>query len=251
MYISSYSSYSAATSLLRGSSSALCRTRLFSSASPLYRTYQSPSFRQQPYRSLSFSSALRSIRSSVPRWSHGVDWKSPAIPASQIRIASPVLSDFHRKIATMASENPFKGILTCLPKPGGGEFGKFYSLPALNDPRIDKLPYSIRILLESAIRNCDNFQVKKEDVDKIIDWENSAPKLVEIPFKPARVLLQDFTGVPAVVDLACMRDAMNNLGSDSDKINPLVIFISNVSYNRTSLLCQIKYLLSICEFMLL
>lgn len=54
----------------------------------------------------------------------------------------------------------------------------------------DKLPYSIRILLESAIRNCDNFQVKKEDVEKIIDWESSSPKQVEIPFKPARVLLQ-------------------------------------------------------------
>uniref|UniRef100_A0A6N2N4D9 Aconitate hydratase n=1 Tax=Salix viminalis TaxID=40686 RepID=A0A6N2N4D9_SALVM len=99
-----------------------------------------------------------------------------------------------------------------LPKPGGGEFGKFYSLPALNDPRIDKLPYSIKILLESAIRNCDNFHVTKDDVEKIIDWENSAPKLVEIPFKPARVLLQDFTGVPAVVDLASMRDAMARLG---------------------------------------
>ncbi|KAL0354141.1 UNVERIFIED_CONTAM: Aconitate hydratase, cytoplasmic [Sesamum angustifolium] len=84
------------------------------------------------------------------------------------------------------------------------------------------LPYSIRILLESAIRNCDGFQVTKEDVEKIIDWENTSPKLVEIPFKPARVLLQDFTGVPAVVDLACMRDAMNKLGSDSNKINPLV-----------------------------
>lgn len=122
----------------------------------------------------------------------------------------------------MASENPFKANLTSLPKPGGGEFGKFYSLPSLNDPRIDRLPYSIRILLESAIRNCDNFQVKKEDVEKIIDWENTSPKQVEIPFKPARVLLQDFTGVPAVVDLACMRDAMNKLGSDSNKINPLV-----------------------------
>jgi len=54
----------------------------------------------------------------------------------------------------------------------------------------DKLPYSIRILLESAIRNCDGFQVTKEDVEKIIDWENSAPKQVEIPFKPSRVLLQ-------------------------------------------------------------
>jgi len=64
--------------------------------------------------------------------------------------------------------------------------------------------------------------VTKSDVEKIIDWENTAPKLVEIPFKPARVLLQDFTGVPAVVDLACMRDAMNKLGSDSNKINPLV-----------------------------
>lgn len=56
--------------------------------------------------------------------------------------------------------------------------------------KTDRLPYSIRILIESAIRNCDNFQVKKEDVEKIIDWENTAPKQVEIPFKPARVLLQ-------------------------------------------------------------
>lgn len=54
----------------------------------------------------------------------------------------------------------------------------------------DKLPYSIKILLESAIRNCDNFQVTKADVEKIIDWENTSPKQVEIPFKPARVLLQ-------------------------------------------------------------
>lgn len=122
----------------------------------------------------------------------------------------------------MASSNPFASILKTLEKPGGGEFGKYYSLPALGDPRIDKLPYSIRILLESAIRNCDEFQVKAKDVEKIIDWENSSPKQVEIPFKPARVLLQDFTGVPAVVDLACMRDAMNKLGGDSNKINPLV-----------------------------
>ena len=54
----------------------------------------------------------------------------------------------------------------------------------------DRLPYSIRILLESAIRNCDGFQVMEKDVEKILDWENTAPKQVEIPFKPARVLLQ-------------------------------------------------------------
>uniref|UniRef100_A0A8R7PNK0 Aconitase/3-isopropylmalate dehydratase large subunit alpha/beta/alpha domain-containing protein n=1 Tax=Triticum urartu TaxID=4572 RepID=A0A8R7PNK0_TRIUA len=86
----------------------------------------------------------------------------------------------------------------------------------------DRLPYSIRILLESSIRNCDEFQVMGKDIEKILDWENSATKQVEIPFKPAHVLLKDFTGVPAVVDLACMRDAMSKLGSDPNKINPLV-----------------------------
>nr|BAJ85661.1 predicted protein [Hordeum vulgare subsp. vulgare] len=127
-----------------------------------------------------------------------------------------------RRMAASGTEHAYSNILTSLPKPGGGEYGKFYSLPALNDPRIDKLPYSIRILLESAIRNCDGFQVTKNDVEKIVDWENTSPKLAEIPFKPARVLLQDFTGVPAVVDLAAMRDALAKLGSDANKINPLV-----------------------------
>ncbi|CAA6666726.1 unnamed protein product [Spirodela intermedia] len=112
----------------------------------------------------------------------------------------------------MATQNSFQRILTSLSKSEGGEFGKYYN----------RLPYSIRILLESAIRNCDEFQVTSKDVEKIIDWENTSPKLVEIPFKPARVLLQDFTGVPAVVDLAAMRDAMNKLGSDPNRINPLV-----------------------------
>ncbi|XP_062184103.1 putative aconitate hydratase, cytoplasmic isoform X3 [Phragmites australis] len=125
-------------------------------------------------------------------------------------------------MATAATKHAFKNILASLPKPGGGEYGKFYSLPALNDPRIDKLPYSIRILLESAIRNCDNLQVTKNDVEKIIDWENTSPKLAEIPFKPARCILMDNTGVPAVVDLAAMRDMMAKLGCDPYKINPLI-----------------------------
>ncbi|KAK1304755.1 hypothetical protein QJS10_CPB11g01344 [Acorus calamus] len=170
-------------------------------------------------RSLSFST---SIGSAPPSLAFSRRRQSPVILRARIRNSASLIERFPRKISNMASENAFKSILTGLPKPGGGEFGKYYSLPALNDPRIDKLPYSIRILLESAIRNCDNFQVTKDDVEKIIDWENTSPKQVEIPFKPARVLLQDFTGVPAVVDLACMRDAMNRLGSDSNKINPLV-----------------------------
>ncbi|KAG2554930.1 putative aconitate hydratase, cytoplasmic [Panicum virgatum] len=139
------------------------------------------------------------------------------------RSASSATAVFERRFASAATRNTYDEILTGLGRPGGGEeFGKYYSLPALSDPRIDRLPYSIRILLESAIRNCDDFQVTGKDVEKILDWENSAPKQVEIPFKPARVLLQDFTGVPAVVDLACLRDAVSKLGSDPNKINPLV-----------------------------
>ncbi|KAF9688294.1 hypothetical protein SADUNF_Sadunf02G0182600 [Salix dunnii] len=211
-----------ASSILRASRARFPTS--ISKTSLLYPPHFSPPYltTNNQLRSLSFSSAVRSLRCSHPRWSHGVDWRYPATLRHQIRAVAPVVERFQRKIATMAPEHPFKGIFTSLPKPGGGEFGKFYSLPALNDPRIDKLPYSIKILLESAIRNCDNFQVTKDDVEKIIDWENSAPKLVEIPFKPARVLLQDFTGVPAVVDLAAMRDAMARLGGDSNKINPLV-----------------------------
>ncbi|GKV42686.1 hypothetical protein SLEP1_g50066 [Rubroshorea leprosula] len=188
----------------------------FSKDSPAFSVW----FRSLKCRSLSFSSALRSMRCSVPRWSHGVDWRSPVSLRAQARIAGPVIEKFERRMAMIASEHAFKDILTSLPKPGGGEFGKFFSLPALTDLRIDQLPSSIRILLESAIRNCDNFQVTKDDVEKTIDWEKTSPKLVEIPFKPARVLLQDFTGVPAVVDLASMRDAMKNLGSEPKKINP-------------------------------
>lgn len=72
------------------------------------------------------------------------------------------------------------------------------------------------------MRNCDDFNVKEQDVEKILDWVKNSEQDVEIPFRPARVILQDFTGVPAVVDLAAMRDAMKRLGGDPSKINPLV-----------------------------
>jgi len=75
--------------------------------------------------------------------------------------------------------------------------------------------------LESAVRNCDEFNVLSSDVEKILDWVKNQKADVDIPFKPARVILQDFTGVPAVVDLAAMRDAMQRLGGDPSKINPL------------------------------
>ena len=90
----------------------------------------------------------------------------------------------------------------------------------LGDPA--RLPYSIRVLLESVLRNCDGFVVTQDDVRNLASWEAASPAKVEIPFKPARVVLQDFTGVPAVVDLAAMRSAMERLTGDPKKINPLI-----------------------------
>ncbi|CAH8381886.1 unnamed protein product [Eruca vesicaria subsp. sativa] len=156
------------------------------------------------------------------RWSHGTSWRSPASLRAQTRIAALVLQKFKRKFATIASQHAYKDIITTLHKPDGGNYGKFYSLPALNDPRIDRLPFSVRILLESAIRNCDNFHITKDNIGNIMDWENTSRKKVEIPFKPARVMLRDFTGLPVIVDLAAMRDAMKSLGHDPNKINPQV-----------------------------
>jgi aconitate hydratase len=88
--------------------------------------------------------------------------------------------------------------------------------------QVDRLPYSIRVLLESVLRNCDEFEVTRQDVLNLATWDAARPAQVEIPFKPSRVVLQDFTGVPAVVDLAAMRSAMQRLGGNPKKINPLV-----------------------------
>jgi aconitate hydratase len=87
---------------------------------------------------------------------------------------------------------------------------------------LQRLPYSIRVLLEAALRTCDGYQVTEDDVKRLAAWDGARGEPVEIPFKPARVILQDFTGVPCVVDLAAMRDAVKRLGGDPKKINPLV-----------------------------
>jgi aconitate hydratase len=101
----------------------------------------------------------------------------------------------------------------------------YYDLNALAKQRIghvEKLPYSIRVLLESMLRHLDGFVVTADDVAGLANWNAKAPAKEEIPFMPARVVLQDFTGVPCVVDLAAMRDAMKRLGGDPNAINPLV-----------------------------
>uniref|UniRef100_A0A8C7UZ62 Cytoplasmic aconitate hydratase n=1 Tax=Oncorhynchus mykiss TaxID=8022 RepID=A0A8C7UZ62_ONCMY len=118
-----------------------------------------------------------------------------------------------------AMSNPFAHIVEAL-DPNIPDH-KFYNLSKLGDPRYDRLPFSIRVLLESAVRNCDGFLVKRSDVESILNWKQTQTQSVEVPFRPARVILQDFTGVPAVVDFAAMRDAVKKLGGDPEKINPV------------------------------
>jgi aconitate hydratase len=107
---------------------------------------------------------------------------------------------------------------------GSGKAG-IYRLSRLEEQglgAISKLPFSIRVLLESVLRNCDGYEVTEADVKALAAWNAAAPAKIEIPFKPARVVLQDFTGVPCVVDLAAMRSAMKRLGGNAKKINPLI-----------------------------
>jgi aconitate hydratase len=106
----------------------------------------------------------------------------------------------------------------------GGQRFAYYSLPALEQagfPRVSRLPYSLKILLENLLRREDGRFVKADDVRAVASWDPSAGLEKEIAFSPARVLLQDFTGVPAVVDLAAMRDGMVKLGGDPSRVNPL------------------------------
>ena len=101
--------------------------------------------------------------------------------------------------------------------------GTYFALQALDDSGISTahLPYSMRVLLEGALRNCDGFLIREEDVKAIAGWEANSER-GEIPFRPSRVILQDFTGVPAVVDLAALRDAMVDMGGNPEKVNPQV-----------------------------
>ncbi|MCC6168472.1 MAG: aconitate hydratase AcnA [Caldilineaceae bacterium] len=100
-----------------------------------------------------------------------------------------------------------------------------YRLAALQQQGIadiTRLPFSIKVLLEAALRQADGFEITRDAVETIAKWSPQSASTVEIPFKPARVVLQDFTGVPSVVDLAALRNAMARLGGDPKKVNPLV-----------------------------
>lgn len=101
----------------------------------------------------------------------------------------------------------------------------YYSLPALQEAgisQVSRLPVSIRMILESVLRNCDGQRITEADVRALANWKPNAPRVEEIPFVVARIILQDFTGVPLLVDLAAMRSAVVALGKDPDLIEPLV-----------------------------
>ena len=133
----------------------------------------------------------------------------------------------------MASEDPFSAASKF--EMSNGEVGHFAALHALESAglcQLDKIPGTIRVLLEAALRKCDGFLVTEDDVKRIAAWSPTQSP-AEIPFMPSRVILQDFTGVPAVVDIAALRDAMVELGGDPKKVNPQVPDIPRRSHDHS------------------
>ncbi|MFI4890764.1 MAG: aconitase family protein, partial [Steroidobacterales bacterium] len=96
-----------------------------------------------------------------------------------------------------------------------------HSLAALPADRVRRLPFSLKILLENLLRFEDGVNVTSKDIEAILAWNPTAPPSHEIAFTPARVIMQDFTGVPCIVDLAAMREAIVRLGGDPARVNPL------------------------------
>jgi len=123
----------------------------------------------------------------------------------------------------MPANDPFKTLRSF--EPSKGAVASYYSLPALEEQgigKISRLPFSIRVVLESVLRNCDGRKVDEKDVKALASWNAKAPAPEEIPFVVARIVLQDFTGVPLLVDLAAMRSAVARLGGKPGIIEPLV-----------------------------
>jgi len=123
----------------------------------------------------------------------------------------------------VAPANPYSRSLKSFTMPSGKQ-GQFYSLPALalQFPNIKRLPISLRIVLESVLRNCDGQRVPEQAVAELAQWQPQGQRSAEIPFVVARVVLQDFTGVPLLADLAAMRNVAVRLGLDPKRIEPLV-----------------------------
>ncbi|MFM7921976.1 MAG: aconitate hydratase AcnA [Planctomycetaceae bacterium] len=122
----------------------------------------------------------------------------------------------------MTTGNPFGAEAALNTSAGSVRYYRLRKLVEDGIGDIETLPFSIRVLLEACLRNVDNFVVTADDVNNLANWNAAKPAEIEVPFKPGRVVLQDFTGVPAIVDLAALRSAMVRMGGDPKKINPLV-----------------------------
>ena len=120
------------------------------------------------------------------------------------------------------SHNPFGTRGSLKSAQGRFDFFSLEKLEAQGLGKISRMPFSMKILLESALRQVNGIDVREEDVRSLCAWNSPGSKGREFPFKPARVIMQDFTGVPAIVDLAAMRDAMAALGGDPQRINPVI-----------------------------
>ncbi|WP_437224640.1 aconitate hydratase AcnA [Planctomicrobium sp. SH661] len=122
----------------------------------------------------------------------------------------------------MSGSNPYGAEHKLQTQAGEVTIHRLGKLTEMGKGDVSRLPFSIRVLLESALRSCDGYIVSEQDVQNILNWTPHQKEPTEIPFMPGRVVLQDFTGVPAVVDLAALRAAMVRMGGDPKKINPLV-----------------------------
>src|SRR5215207_4184026 len=109
----------------------------------------------------------------------------------------------------------------CTTLEAGGRTYEIWALTALPPDKVARLPYSLKILLENLLRFEDGVNVTRADIEALLDWDAKAVPAYEISFTPARVIMQDFTGVPCVVDLAAMREAVARLGGNPEKVNPL------------------------------
>ncbi|MCA9557473.1 MAG: aconitate hydratase, partial [Myxococcales bacterium] len=122
----------------------------------------------------------------------------------------------------MAKHDPYGAAKTLDTPLGALKVFDLNALKAKGVGDVDALPYSIKVLLEAVLRNVDGFAITEAHVEALASYDAKNVGETEIPFKPGRVVLQDFTGVPAVVDLAALRSAMKRLGGDVQKVNPLV-----------------------------
>jgi aconitate hydratase len=148
-----------------------------------------------------------------------IRWRVCPEPADRVDCAPGALEP---NIKNMATPNTFGAESILSTKSGDFKIYRLNKLTESGIGNLDKLPFSIKVLLESCLRNLDNFQVNPEDITGLANYDADHVVQEELPFKPARVILQDFTGVPCVVDLAAMRAAMKRAGGNPQKINPLV-----------------------------